>query len=218
MDIKPILSSLRRSPTGAILVALQIALALAIMVNSLYIIMQRLEMIGRDPGIDVANIFFVGWVPSSDNFQGEATMREDLQVLRGLPGVVAATTVNAMPLSGGGSSTSHVHRARREGPARRHQLLPGRRAGARDLRCEAGRRAATSTRRSCASRRATVRRRLPEIIVTRDVAKELFPDESALGKTIYTALATRSRSSASSTTCTARGRAGTRSATSRCSR
>ncbi len=43
MDIKPILSSLRRSPTGAILVALQIALALAIVVNSLFIIVQRME-------------------------------------------------------------------------------------------------------------------------------------------------------------------------------
>ena len=78
MDIKPILSSLRRSPTGAILVALQIALALAIVVNSLFIIVQRFEKVNRDPGIDVPNIFFVGWVPSSDKFQGEVTMREDL--------------------------------------------------------------------------------------------------------------------------------------------
>ena len=106
MDIKPILSSLRRSPTGAILVALQIALALAIVVNSLFIIVQRFEKVNRDPGIDVPNIFFVGWVPSSDRFQGEVTMREDLQILRSLPGVQAATVVNAVPLSGGGSSTS----------------------------------------------------------------------------------------------------------------
>ncbi|MBK7902910.1 MAG: hypothetical protein IPJ97_08065 [Proteobacteria bacterium] len=70
MDIKPILSSLRRSPTGAILVALQIALALAIVVNSLFIIVQRYEKVNRDPGVDVPNIFFVGWVPSSDSFQG----------------------------------------------------------------------------------------------------------------------------------------------------
>src|SRR5512133_2191008 len=106
MDIKPILSSLRRSPTGAILVALQIALALAIVVNSLFIIVQRIETINRDPGIDMANIFYVGWTPSSDKFQGEVTMREDLALLRSLPGVQAATVVNAQPLSGGGSSTS----------------------------------------------------------------------------------------------------------------
>ena len=46
MEFGPIFSSLRRSPTGAILVALQIALALAITANSLYIITQRLEAIG----------------------------------------------------------------------------------------------------------------------------------------------------------------------------
>ena len=57
MDFKHILSSLRRSPTGAILVALQIALALAITVNSLYIAVQRYELINRDPGIDLANTF-----------------------------------------------------------------------------------------------------------------------------------------------------------------
>ena len=60
----------------------------------------------RDPGVDVPNIFLVGWVPSSDRFQGETTIREDLGVLRSLPGVKAATVVNAVPLSGGGSSTS----------------------------------------------------------------------------------------------------------------
>ena len=32
-------------------------------------------------------------------------MREDVALLRGLPGVVDATTINAIPLSGGGSST-----------------------------------------------------------------------------------------------------------------
>ena len=85
MDIKPILSSLRRSPTGAILVALQIALALAIVVNSLFIIVQRFEKVNRDPGMDVPNIFFVSFQASSDKFQGEATMREDLQMLRSLP-------------------------------------------------------------------------------------------------------------------------------------
>jgi putative ABC transport system permease protein len=106
MDIRPILSSLRRSPTGAILVALQIALALAIVVNSLFIIVQRFEKVNRDPGMDVPNIFFVSFQASSDKFQGEATMREDLQMLRSLPGVQAATVVNGVPMSGGGSATS----------------------------------------------------------------------------------------------------------------
>jgi putative ABC transport system permease protein len=86
MDFGPILSSLRRSPTGAILVALQIALALAITVNSLYIVQQRLERIGRDPGLDVANTFLVSFAPVGRSFNADVVMREDVQLLRSLPG------------------------------------------------------------------------------------------------------------------------------------
>ena len=41
MGIRPILSSMMRSKTGPILVALQIAVTLAIVINSLFIILQR---------------------------------------------------------------------------------------------------------------------------------------------------------------------------------
>jgi putative ABC transport system permease protein len=185
MDIKPILSSLRRSPTGAILVSLQIALALAIVVNSLFIIVQRFEKVNRDPGIDVPNIFFVGWVPATDKFQGEVTIREDLAVLRSLPGVVAATVVNAVPLSGGGSSTSmftEPNEKGRRGDMNYFQvdeqgldtfgvkLAEGRNFDA-TMVTKPARNSSTSP---------------SGILVTRDVARDMFPGESALGKTIYT--------------------------------
>ena len=185
MDIKPILSSLRRSPTGAILVALQIALALAIVVNSLYIIVQRFEKVNRDPGIDVPNIFFVSFQASSDKFQGEVTMREDLAILRGLPGVQAATVVNAVPLSGGGSATSmytEQNEKGRRGDMNYFQvdeqglatfgakLAEGRNFDA-TIVTKPARNSSTSP---------------SGILITRDVAKDLFPDGSALGKTVYT--------------------------------
>ena len=184
MDIKPLLSSLRRSPTGAILVALQIALALAIVVNSMFIIVQRVEKMNRDPGLDVANLFYVGFVPSDDRFKGEATMREDLAVLRGLPGVVDATTVNGIPLSGGGSSTSLFTEPNEKGrrgdtnyfEVDEHGLetFGVKLASGRDLDAAV---VTKPVRNSSFSP--------PEILVTRDVAKELFPDGSALGKTVY---------------------------------
>jgi putative ABC transport system permease protein len=185
MDIRPILSSLRRSPTGAILVALQIALALAIVVNSLFIIVQRLEKVNRDPGIDVPNIFFVSFQASSDKFQGEVTMREDLAVLRSLPGVRAATIVNAVPLSGGGSATSvytEPDQKGRRGDMNYFQvdeqgletfgatLVEGRNFDA-SIVTMPPRNSSTSP---------------SGILITRDVAKELSPGGSALGKTVYT--------------------------------
>src|SRR6185436_12070009 len=106
MQLRPILSALRRNPTGALLVSLQIALALAIVVNSMYIIVQRVEKIGRDPGMDVPNIFYVSFAPTGKDYNAEAAMRDDIALLRNLSGVVDATTINGIPLSGGGSATS----------------------------------------------------------------------------------------------------------------
>jgi len=187
MDIKPILSSLRRSPTGAILVALQIALALAITVNSLYIIKQRLDLVGRDPGMDVANIFFVSWVPSGDRFQGEATMREDLQVLRGLPLVEAATTVNAVPLSGGGSGTAMYTEPGEKGRKGQINYFQVDEQGVQTFGASlaAGRNFDGSVVRKYERNSSETP---SEIIITKDVAEEMFPGESALGKTIYTAI------------------------------
>jgi putative ABC transport system permease protein len=185
MDIKPILSSLRRSPTGAILVALQIALALAIVVNSLFIIAQRFEKVNRDPGIDVPNIFYVAWTPSGDNFRGEATIRGDLQILRSLPGVQAATVVNAQALSGGGSSTSLYTEPNEKGRRGDVNYFQVDEQGVETFGVEIveGRDldAAVVTKPERNSSTSP-----PEILMTRDAAREMFPQGSALGKTVYT--------------------------------
>ncbi|MBW8901385.1 MAG: ABC transporter permease, partial [Massilia sp.] len=47
MSIRPILSALLRNKTGAILVALQVAISLAIMANALHIVSQRLAIAAR---------------------------------------------------------------------------------------------------------------------------------------------------------------------------
>ncbi|RPI15023.1 MAG: FtsX-like permease family protein [Lysobacterales bacterium] len=187
MDIKPILSSLRRSPTGALLVALQIALALAIAVNSLFIIVQRLELLNRDHGVDVENTFVVSWVPVAGRFAGEPAMREDLQVLAGLPGVVAATTVNAVPLSGGGSSTSLYTQPGEKGQRGdiNYFAVTERGIEAFGLELVEGRNFDATTVRKLPRNGSEF---VPEVILTRAAAKELFKDEPAVGRTVYDSL------------------------------
>jgi hypothetical protein len=51
MDVMPILSALRRNKVGAVLIALQLALTLAIVSNALFIISQRLSYVSRPTGI-----------------------------------------------------------------------------------------------------------------------------------------------------------------------
>lgn len=187
MDIKPILSSLRRSPTGALLVALQIALALAIAVNSMYIIVQRMELLNRDHGVDVEHTFVVSWVPIAGKFAGEPAMREDLQVLGSLPGVVAATTVNAVPLSGGGSSSSFYTQPGEKGQRADVNYFAVTEQGieAFGLDLVEGRNFDATTVRKLPRNGSEF---VPEVILTRAAAKELFKDEPALGRTIYDSL------------------------------
>jgi putative ABC transport system permease protein len=187
MEFQPIMRALWRNRTGAVLVALQIALALAIVVNSLYIIVQRMEKVGRDPGLDVANTFMVSFAPTGSVFNAEVAMREDIELLRTLPGVVDATTINAIPLSGGGSSTMYSTEPGEKGREAPGNYFEVDEHGVNTLgvRLVEGRNFdASVVTRLPANSSAFV----PEIIVTQTFAKELFPDGPALGQTVYDGL------------------------------
>lgn len=192
MAFRPILSSLRRSPTGAILVALQIALALAITVNSVYIVQQRLEKIGRDPGLDIANTFVVTFTPIGKSFNGAVVMREDIQLLRGLPGVVDATTINAIPLSGGGSSNQYFTQPGEKGEKSpvNYFLVDEHGINTLGVKLVEGRNFDASIvtkpdRNSSAF--------VPEVILSRAVEKELFKGKPALGQNVYDSLGAPAR-------------------------
>jgi putative ABC transport system permease protein len=106
MEIRPILSAMLRNKTGAILVGLQIALTLAVVANSISIIMTRVEKIGRPPGIDSDNLIFLQSYGFGPNYNQRQTIDDDLRVLRSLPGVRSASPISQIPMSGGGSSTN----------------------------------------------------------------------------------------------------------------
>ncbi len=187
MEFQPIMRALWRNRTGAVLVALQIALALAIVVNSLYIIVQRLEKMGRDPGLDVANTFMVSFAPTGSAFDPEVAMREDVELLRALPGAADATRINAIPLSGSGSSTMYYTEPGEKGRGTLGNYYEVDEHGIYTLgvRLVEGRNFdASVVTRLPANSSAFV----PEIIVTQTFAKELFPDEPALGRTVYDGL------------------------------
>ena len=104
MEIRPILSAMLRNKTGAILIALQIALTLAIVCNAVFIIRDRLVQIGRPTGMDVDNMFVVNVSSYRESYNAQDAIRTNLDILRGIPGVVDAATSEAIPLSGGGWS------------------------------------------------------------------------------------------------------------------
>lgn len=105
-DAGPILRALTRSRAGAVLIALQCAITLAILTNAIFIIQDRLQKMGRPSGVDTDNVFIIRTVPlkKPENYRDD--IERDLTALRALPGVVNASVTSSMPLSGGGSSTS----------------------------------------------------------------------------------------------------------------
>ena len=104
MEFGPIWRAMLRNKTGAILIALQIAVTMAIMVNAISIMQERGRMMARPSGIDENNIFSISSIGFAENFNERAAIEEDLAALRALPGVVNAIQSNSVPLSGGGWS------------------------------------------------------------------------------------------------------------------
>jgi len=107
MVIRPIFSALLRNSAGAILVALQIAITLAIVVNAVYLTTQRVTLVGRPTGIDDQNIFSFPVEGFEKDFDFVAMVRADMAVLRQLPGVIDAAPISQVPLSGSGSSSGY---------------------------------------------------------------------------------------------------------------
>jgi len=104
METGPIWRAMMRNKTGAILIALQIAVTMAIMVNAISIMQERSRMMARPTGIDEANIFHIASMGFAEDFNERVAVDEDLAMLRGLPGVVNATQSNSVPLRNGGWS------------------------------------------------------------------------------------------------------------------
>jgi putative ABC transport system permease protein len=100
MELLPILRTLGRNKVGAALIALQIAVTLAIISNSLSMIQQRVRWMDRPTGIDEANIFSLSNTWSADPPDLKASIEADLAALRSLPGVVDAEATNSTPLEG----------------------------------------------------------------------------------------------------------------------
>ncbi len=106
MELRPILSALLKNSTAPLLVAIQIAISLAILVNALYIVQNRLALSARPSGISQEENVF-GILFSNVRKHSYAQMREQQRQikarLQAIPGVLAVGTVNQWPMSRNGN-------------------------------------------------------------------------------------------------------------------
>jgi putative ABC transport system permease protein len=105
MEFGPIWRALLRNKTAYVLIALQIAVTMAIMVNAISIIQERSRLMSRPSGIDEDNIFYLSSFGFGAGYNERISVAEDLDAIRNLPGVVDAISTNTVPLRGGGWSS-----------------------------------------------------------------------------------------------------------------
>lgn len=187
LNLRPLLSALRRSPTGAVLVTLQVAITLAVLVNAAWVVTQRVGKLEQPTGLEIPDTFglIVGSV--ADGFDIPQAESEDLAYLRGLPAVASATVTIGIPLTGMGAWDTGLRRQ----PGQRGAAVPT------DVMLEndpglmktldvpliAGRDFRPDEIQPLSSGKATPP--LSEIILTAALAHALFPHGSALGRTVY---------------------------------
>ncbi|MBL8297179.1 MAG: ABC transporter permease [Rhodanobacteraceae bacterium] len=184
MELRPIFSALMRSKVALVLIGLQIALTLAIVCNALFIISQRLQLMGRDSGINEVDTFTMGSIGFGAGFNAKTTVEEDLAMLRGLPGVAAATTINTMPLTNGGWSTGiSLESGQKVSTAESAMYFVDQHGlAALGIKLTAGR----FFNPDEISFRENGDTSWPAIVViTQALANKLFPGESAVGKQLY---------------------------------
>ena len=188
MDIRPILSTLLRHKTAAALIVLEIAVSCAIICNALFLIGSRLEHMDRASGLAEEEIVRVHITGIGNDDNADALTREDLASLRAIPGVQAASATNQIPY--GNSSWNSSVNLELDQP--NQTLNAAVYLGEEDLvetfglSIVEGRDfnpdeyidwADVDTPGSDTP--------IPAMLVSRATAQRLFPDESAVGKQVY---------------------------------
>lgn len=185
MEIRPILSAMWRNRTGSVLVAVQIALTLAIVVNCMFLAKTRIDFMTRPSGMDVDNIIYAQSTGFGMDYDHDATIDADLALLRELPGVVSVATTNQLPMSGSGNSSGFTAEFSDDAPRQSANTytvnadiidaLGVELASGREFRDEEVRRADDQTLSTMANK----------AIITRELADKLYDGEPAIGRLMY---------------------------------
>lgn len=181
-----ILRALARNKIGAMLIALQIALTMAIMVNAIFMIQDRQQQMQRASGLDEANTFYLTNTIFGQDYNIISHLQTDLNMIRNTPGVVDAIQINAVPLSGSGWSMALQHKPGEDQDAVGSAIYMVDEHALSSLGLELI--AGTNFSQADVEIRKDGQSTWPaKTIITKAFAENLYPDDwqSAIGKTVY---------------------------------
>ena len=184
MELRPILSAMRRNKFGALLIATQMAVTLAFLANAITLVEHRASWSSRPSGIDETDIFIL--TSESVDHLSDVAPREaaDIAALRALPGVVDAYTTNMYPMQGGGWIDTVTLKPDQKTPTAitAHYMGDEHGLNTMGLKLIAGR----------AFTAADIEQKRPDgdpafsgLILSKALAEKIFPNENPLGKMIY---------------------------------
>ena len=188
MEIRPILSTLMRHKTAATLIVLEIALTCAIICNALFMIGERVVQVREVSGLVENELVRVALVPVGEDADADAQTRSDLAMLRGLPGVKAATVLNQVPFVNSSWNSGVRLDLDQQIPTLHATVYTAEEKFLETFGLElvAGRDFTADEYQDFEPlRRSGDEGRVPSAIITRTMAAKLFPDGDALGKSIY---------------------------------
>ena len=187
LQLRPILSTLRRHKTAALLIVLEIALTCAIVCNAVFLIVNRIERLHFASGLADSELVYVEIHSIGRVVDAAPDTQADLAALRAVPGVRSVAVLNQIPYNNN-SNNSGVN------------LLPGQKASTIEVSTYMGDKGALDTLglRLLEGRdfnadevmggeafQDSADPRLPSVILTRATAERLFPGRSAVGQPLY---------------------------------
>lgn len=184
MELRPILSAMRRNKFGAILIATQMAVTLAFLANALTLVEQREAWSSRPSGMDEADIFVMHSEAVDHPEDLAARQTRDVVALRTLPGVVDAFASNMYPLEGGGwvETVNLIADQKTPSAYAAHYMGDEHALNTMGLKLVAGR---NFTAEEIANRSDNEIPPPAGFIVTKTLAAKLFPQGNALGQPIF---------------------------------
>jgi putative ABC transport system permease protein len=188
MQLRPIVAALGRHKMATVLIVLQVALTLAVASNAMFIVATRIVHLSRPTGTDEAHLFVIrnGWTMGQNAAQIDANIRADLDALRHVAGVRDAFSSQSFPMAGYDAKRM-VNLKLEPDQKTRAQLAAFYAADEHaidtfGISLVAGRNFRPDEITAIGP---NDKMSPPDIIVTRSLADKLFPDGSALGKTVY---------------------------------
>ncbi|AER57577.1 ABC transporter permease [Pseudoxanthomonas spadix] len=195
MEIRPILSTLRRHKTAAALIVVEIALACAIICNALFIVSQRWENLQETSGVAEHELVTVSLSGVGKQTNPDVITQEDLAALRAVPGVTNVAMVNQLPFRRGSNNSSLTIMPDQKIPTLSAAMYTGDEGTVRTLGLNviAGRDFQPDEYLNWSelitqlNGNSNVPLRTMALIVSREAAQKLYPGQSAVGKPVYMA-------------------------------